>query len=209
MNYITKPEAIEQESFRIIEEELGPHSFIPEQFRIVQRAIHATGDFDFAKNTVFHPQAILSGIKALREGRNLVVDVEMVRAGINKTNLRKLGVEIKSYVADEDVAREAKALGITRSIVAMRKAAKENPGAVYAIGNAPTALLEIIELTKQGKADPSLIIGVPVGFVSAVESKDLLVQTQIPHIASLGRKGGSSVAVAMVNALMLLALENK
>lgn len=204
---IVDPQAIEAESFRIIACELGPHPFTPEQFKLVQRAIHATADFDFAKNLVFHPDAIRSGVTALKLGCDVVVDVQMIESGISKPILQKLGKGcIVCAISDEDVIRDARAAGVTRAIMAMRKCVRASPGAVYAIGNAPTALLELLRLVIEEKAPaPALVVGVPVGFVSAAESKEALLSGPFPFIAARGRKGGSTVAVAMVNALLRLA----
>ena len=204
---ILEPQAIETESFRIIEQEMGPHGFSPEQFKLVQRAIHATADFDFARNLVFHPKAIASGVAALKAGCDLVVDVQMIQAGVSVGILNKLGEgKLICAISDEDVIREAKAAGVTRAIMAMRKHIRSSPGAVYAIGNAPTALLELLRLVIEEKApEPALVIGVPVGFVSAAESKEALLAAPFPFIAARGRKGGSTVAVSMANALLRLA----
>jgi len=207
MTRILNPEAIETESFRIIEAELGPHSFSAHEFSIVQRAIHSTADFEFARTIRFHSTAIKSGIEAIRAGRPIVADVQMVQAGISKVGLKKFGGDVVCFIGDEDVAAKAKAEGVTRAIISTRKAAELHPGAIYAIGNAPTALLELTRLA--GVAKPSLIVGVPVGFVSAAESKDELAKSDLPHITALGRKGGTPVAVSIVNALIRLAGESK
>jgi precorrin-8X/cobalt-precorrin-8 methylmutase len=203
MSRILNPEAIEAESFRIIEEELGPHSFSPAEFTVVQRAIHSTADFEFARTIRFHRDAIRSGIEAIRAGRSIVADVQMVQAGISKASLKRFGGEVLCFIGDEDVAAKAKAEGVTRAIISTRKAAELVPGAIYAIGNAPTALLELMRLGESAK--PSLVVGVPVGFVSAAESKEELAKTDLPYITALGRKGGTPVAVSMMNALIRLA----
>lgn len=203
MNRILNPEAIEAESFRIIESELGPHSFSRDEFAIVQRAIHSTADFDFARTIRFHPEAIRSGIEAIRAGKSIVADVQMIQAGISKVGLKKFGGEVHCFISDEDVIAKAKAEGVTRAIVSMRKAAELGSGLIYAIGNAPTALLELTRLADVAK--PALVVGVPVGFVSAAESKDELALTNLPFITALGRKGGTPVAVSIVNALIRLA----
>ena len=203
MTRILNPEAIEAESFRIIAEELGEHSFSPDEFAVVQRAIHSTADFEFAKTMRFAPGAIRSGIEAIRAGRSIVADVQMIQAGINKTGLKKFGGEVYCFISDDDVVAAAKAAGLTRAIMSMRKAARQLPGAIYAIGNAPTALLELLKLAET--AQPSLVVGVPVGFVSAAESKEDLYQSTLPYITALGRKGGTPVAVSIINALIRLA----
>ncbi|MCF8565436.1 precorrin-8X methylmutase [Alicyclobacillus tolerans] len=212
MNFNTKfqpvtiqPQEIEAKSFEMIAEELGPHSFTDEQFPVVQRVIHASADFELGKSLVFHPEAIQAGVRAIREGRAIVADVQMVQAGISKPRIAQYGGDVHVYISDPDVAAKAKALNTTRAIISVRKACEAHPGAVFAIGNAPTALLELIRLVKEGWANPSLIVGVPVGFVSAAESKEELMKLDIPFIANRGRKGGSPVAVAAVNALSLLA----
>lgn len=203
--FTVQPQEIEGRSFEIITEELGEHPFSPEQYPIVQRVIHASADFDLGRSLVFHPKAIEAGIAAIRSGKKIVADVQMVQVGISKPRLQKFGGEVQVYISDPDVMEEAKRLNTTRAIVSMRKAVREADGAIYAIGNAPTALLELIRLVKEGTAKPSLIIGMPVGFVSAAESKDELRKLDIPFITNIGRKGGSAIVVAAVNALSILA----
>lgn len=200
-----QPEEIESISFKIITEELGEHSFTPEQYPIVQRVIHATADFELGRSLVFHARAIEAGIGAIHAGKPIIADVGMVQTGISKPRLERFGGNVKVYISDPDVAEEAKRLNTTRAIVSIRKAVQEADGAVYAIGNAPTALLELIRLVKEGAARPGLIIGMPVGFVSAAESKDELRKLDIPFITNIGRKGGSTVVAAAVNALAILA----
>lgn len=200
-----QPQEIEEKSFEMITEELGEHSFTDEQYKVVQRVIHASADFDLGRSLVFHPDAIRAGIEAIRAGKPIVADVQMVQVGISKPRLQKYGGEVRVYISDPDVMEEAKRLNTTRAIISTRKAAREADGAIYAIGNAPTALLELIRLVKEGQAKPGLIIGVPVGFVSAAESKEELLKLDVPFITNIGRKGGSPVAVASVNALSLLA----
>jgi precorrin-8X/cobalt-precorrin-8 methylmutase len=201
----TQPQEIETKSFSIITEELGPHPFTDEQFPVVQRVIHASADFELGRSLVFHPEAVQAGVRAIRQGRAIVADVQMVQVGISKPRIAKFGGDVHVYISDPDVAREAKALNTTRAIISVRKACEAHPGAIFAIGNAPTALLELIRLVKEGVARPSLIVGVPVGFVSAAESKEELLKLDVPFITNRGRKGGSPVAVAIVNALSLLA----
>jgi precorrin-8X/cobalt-precorrin-8 methylmutase len=203
---IIQPDAIEAESFRIIDAEMGAHDFSVLEWPIVQRAIHATADFELGRSMVFHPRAVEAGLAALRKGAPVVADVQMIQAGISAAYLAELGGRLHCYMADPDIAERARAEGTTRAIQCMRKAAREVPGAVYAIGNAPTALLELVRLVEDGEADPALIIGVPVGFVSAAESKDRLRdQGLAPYITNRGRKGGTPVAVAITNALLRLA----
>jgi precorrin-8X/cobalt-precorrin-8 methylmutase len=203
---IVQPDAIEAESFRIIDAEMGPHDFSVLEWPIVQRAIHATADFELGRSMVFHPRAVEAGLVALRKGAPVVADVQMIQAGISAAYLAELGGRLHCYMADPDVAERARAEGTTRAIQCMRKAAREAPGAVYAIGNAPTALLELVRLVEDGEVHPALIIGVPVGFVSAAESKERLREQGLaPYITNRGRKGGTPVAVAITNALLRLA----
>lgn len=200
-----QPQEIESKSFEIITEELGVHSFTPEQYPVVQRIIHASADFELGRNIVFHPGAIEAGIAAILGGKKIVADVQMVQVGISKPRIQKFGGSVDVYISDPDVMEEAKRLNTTRAIISMRKAVREAEGGIYAIGNAPTALLELIRMVKEGEAKPGLIIGMPVGFVSAAESKDELRKLDIPFITNLGRKGGSTVVVAAVNALAIMA----
>ncbi|EXX88776.1 precorrin-8X methylmutase [Paenibacillus darwinianus] len=200
-----QPEEIEVKSFEMITEELGAHSFTQEQYPVVQRVIHASADFELGRSLVFHPRAIEAGIAAIRGGKRIVADVQMVQVGVSKPRIHKFGGDVDVYISDPDVMAEAKRLNTTRAIVSMRKAVKEADGAIYAIGNAPTALLELIRLVKEGEARPGLIIGMPVGFVSAAESKDELRKLDIPFITNIGRKGGSTIVVAAINALSIMA----
>lgn len=200
-----QPQEIEARSFEMITEELGPHSFTEEQYPVVQRVIHASADFELGRSLVFHKDAIRAGIEAVRGGKIVVADVQMVQVGISKPRIEKFGGDVRVYISDPDVMAEAKRLDTTRAIVSIRKAVKEAEGGIFAIGNAPTALLELIRLVKEGAAKPGLVIGVPVGFVSAAESKEELAKLDIPFITNVGRKGGSPVAVAAVNAISLLA----
>ncbi|CAM5795699.1 MULTISPECIES: precorrin-8X methylmutase [Brevibacillus] len=200
-----QPQEIEEKSFQIITEELGEHPFTEEQYPVVQRVIHASADFDLGRSLVFHPDAVKAGIQAIRSGKIVVADVQMVQVGISKNRIEKFGGEVKVYISDKDVMEEAKRLNTTRAIISIRKAVKEAEGGIFAIGNAPTALLELIRLVKEGEAKPGLIIGMPVGFVSAAESKEELAKLDVPFITNIGRKGGSPVTVAALNALSLMA----
>ncbi|MEF2967355.1 precorrin-8X methylmutase [Paenibacillus sp. M1] len=202
-----QPQEIEALSFELIAQELGEHDFTELQYPVVRRIIHASADFELGRSLVFHPRAVEAGIAAILEGRPIIADVRMVEAGISKARIHRFGGEARVHITDEDVIAEAKERGTTRAIVAMRKACAEAPGGIYAIGNAPTALLELIRLVKEGAARPGLVIGMPVGFVSAAESKDELRKLDIPYITNIGRKGGSTVVVAAVNALSLLAVQ--
>ncbi len=203
---IIQPDAIEAESFRIIDAEMGSHDFSVIEWPVVQRAIHATADFELGRSMLFHPRAVEAGIAAIRKGAHVVADVQMIQAGISAAYLTEFGGRVLCYMADPDVAAKARAEGTTRAIQCMRRAAWEAPGAIYAIGNAPTALLELVRLVEDGEANPALIIGVPVGFVSAAESKEQLRrQGLVPYITNRGRKGGTPVAVAITNALLRMA----
>lgn len=203
---IIQPDAIEAESFRIIDAEMGPHEFSVIEWPVVQRAIHASADFELGRSMVFHPRAVEAGVAAIRKGADVVADVHMIQAGISGTYVADFGGRVLCYMADLDVAAKARTEGTTRAIQCMRKAAREAPGAIYAIGNAPTALLELVRLVEDGEANPALIIGVPVGFVSAAESKEQLRrQGLVPYITNRGRKGGTSVAVSITNALLRMA----
>ncbi len=197
-----KPSDIEKKSFEIISELLGEKRFPPENEPVIKRAIHATADFDYADNLVFSPDAVKLGIAALKAGCDIVTDTNMARAGINKTALSRLGGQVHCFMADGDVAERAAKLGITRAAVSMEKAAKLKKPCIFAIGNAPTALIRIKELHDAGELSPALVIGVPVGFVNVVESKELIISSDMPHIVARGRKGGSGVAAAVVNAVL-------
>ena len=197
-----KPMDIERRSFEIITELLGDKKLEPENELVIKRAIHTTADFDYADNLVFSPGAVKIGIEALKSGCNIVTDTQMAKSGINKTILSKLGGEVHCFMSDEDVAAEAKERGITRAIVSMEKAARLEEKCIFAIGNAPTALVALKKLMDEGKLRPALIIGVPVGFVNVVESKELIIASSVPHIVARGRKGGSNVAAAICNALL-------
>lgn len=197
-----KPMDIEARSFAIITELLGDRELDPEQAPIIKRAIHTTADFDYADHLVFSPDAVRIGLDALRGGCDIVTDTQMTKAGINKTILSMLGGQVHCFMSDEDVAAEAKKRGVTRAIVSMEKAAALDKPCIFAIGNAPTALIALDALIKAGTLRPALIIGVPVGFVNVIESKELIIASSVPHIVARGRKGGSNVAAAICNALL-------
>ncbi|MGQ3481866.1 precorrin-8X methylmutase [Paenibacillus sp. TY11] len=201
-----QPQEIEGKSFEMITEELGEHPFTAEQYPVVQRVIHASADFELGRSMVFHPKAIEAGIAAIRAGQQVVADVQMIQAGLSKDRIRQFGGDVHVYISDPDVMEEAKRLNTTRAIISMRKAIQAGEGGIYAIGNAPTALLEMIRLVKEGAAKPGLVIGMPVGFVSAAESKDELRKLDIPFITNIGRKGGSTIVVAALNAISLMAV---
>jgi len=204
LEIIKQPQAIEDKSMRIIEEEVSELDCTEQEKKIVKRVIHATADFDFKDLVIISDDAVEAGLKALKAGSNIVTDVNMLRAGINKRKLGALGGEVECFISDEEVAAKAKELDITRSMMAMRTAIKNPKNKVFAIGNAPTALFELMELIENGKVEPELIIGTPVGFVGAKESKAELEKMDIPFITVRGRKGGSSVAASITNALLYM-----
>ena len=197
-----KPMDIEKRSFTIITELLGDTKLDPENELVIKRVIHTSADFDYVQNLVFSEHAVTKGIEALKGGCDIVTDTQMARSGINKTILSKLGGEVHCFMSDPDVAAEAKERGITRAIVSMERAAKLEKPCIFAIGNAPTALIVLDEMMKKGKISPALIVGVPVGFVNVVESKELIIASDVPHIVARGRKGGSNVAAAICNAML-------
>ena len=197
-----KPMDIEKRSFEIITEILGDRKLDPENELVIKRVIHTSADFDYVDNLVFSEHAVTKGIEALRNGCDIVTDTQMARSGINKTILGKLGGEVHCFMSDPDVAAEAKERGITRAIVSMEHAAKLPKPCIFAIGNAPTALISLKEQMDAGILHPALIIGVPVGFVNVVESKELIIASDVPHIVARGRKGGSNVAAAICNAML-------
>lgn len=197
---------IEKRSFEIIDAEAGPHDYDRMQWPIVRRVIHATADFDFAGRgrILFHHCAIDSAFSAIKKRCAVVTDVDMVLAAINKKSLADLGLLATCYISDAKVAEDSKKLGKTRSEVAMRRAAAQIDGGIVIIGNAPTALYEVIHMVKEGAVRPALVVGIPVGFVSAAESKEELSKTDVPFITNVGRKGGSPAASSIINALLLL-----
>ena len=195
------PMEIEKESFRIITEELGDRPLDPEQAPILKRVIHTTADFDYADNLYFSPNAVALAKEAIRGGATVVTDTQMALSGINKKALARFGGEVKCFMSDEDVAAAARAQGVTRARISMDKGAALGENVIFAIGNAPTALIRLRELIDSGYR-PKLIIGVPVGFVNVVPSKELIIETDVPCIVARGRKGGSNVAASIVNALL-------
>lgn len=197
-----KPMEIEKRSFEIIAEELGERKIDPEYDLLVRRVIHTTADFEYYDTLAFSGHAVEQMKKAIANRCDIVTDTTMAMSGINKKILARFGGEVHCFVADEDVAREAKERGVTRSLVAMEKAARLNKPLIFAIGNAPTALFSICELIRQGKLAPEMVIGVPVGFVNVVEAKEELMRTAPHYIVARGRKGGSNVAAAIVNAVL-------
>ena len=206
-----KPADIEARSFQIISDELGNREIDPENELVVKRVIHTSADFDYADNLVFSDHATSIGVEALRGGCSVVTDTKMAAAGINKRVLAKFGGTVHNFISDADVAAEAKERGLTRSAVCMERAAALGEPLVFAVGNAPTALVRLYEMLQAHEMPclPALIIGVPVGFVNVVESKELVCELDVPHIVARGRKGGSNVAAAIVNALLYLASNNE
>ena len=205
-----KGQSIEDESMEIIEREVGSHPYNELEWPIVRRIIHATADFDFAgeNKIVFHKDAITSGINALKNGCSIIADVNGVIGGLNKQNPKDFGNNLICNISDPDLAERAKQENKTRAQMSMRIAASEMNGGILVIGNAPTALLEVIKLIREGVTKPALVIGIPVGFVSAEESKEELQTVDVPFITNTGRKGGSSCAASIVNALFKLLREN-
>lgn len=199
---ITKPMDIEKQSFSIITQLLGDTKLDPEQEAVIKRVIHTTADFDYVQNLTFSEHAVEKGIAALKQGCDIVTDTQMAKAGINKTILGRLGGQVHCFMSDPDVAQEAKERGITRATVSMERAANLPKPCIFVIGNAPTALVSLHEQILAGKLHPALIIGVPVGFVNVVESKELILTLDVPHIVARGRKGGSNVAAAICNAML-------
>ncbi len=201
MEYM-KPAEIEKRSFEIITQELGDRQFPEEIAPVVKRVIHTTADFDYADNLMFSPHAVRQALQAIQDGAHIVTDTNMAKSGINKKILAKFGGEVHCFVAEPDVAAEAKQRGVTRSTVSMERAAKLHVPLIFAIGNAPTALIQLEKMIASGQLHPELIVGVPVGFVNVVESKERIMQAGVPYIVARGRKGGSNVAASIINALL-------
>ncbi len=202
-----KPRDIEKRSFEIITQELGGDvQLIPGTELIVKRCIHTSADFDYAKNLKFSEDVVEQAMEAIKNGACIVTDTQMAKSGINKKSLARYGGEVHCFMSDEDVAAEAKERGITRAAVCMEKAAAlpNSDNLIFAIGNAPTALVRLYELIEEGKISPKLIIGVPVGFVNVVQSKELIMSAPVPYIVAAGRKGGSNIAACICNALLYM-----
>ena len=197
-----KPMEIEKRSFEIIAEELGKRKIDPEYDLLIRRVIHTTADFEYADTLAFSENAMIQLMDAISSGCDIVTDTTMAMAGINKKMLAQFGGQVHCFIADEDVAKEAKERGVTRSLVSMEKAAALGRPLVFAVGNAPTALFSICDLIRRGELEPKMVIGVPVGFVNVVEAKEELMQTARHYIVNRGRKGGSNVAAAIVNAAL-------
>ena len=199
-----KPMDIEKRSFEIITEELG-YDLPEKEAPIIKRCIHTSADFDYAKNLCFSEDVVEKALKALKNGACIVTDTQMAKSGINKKALAKYGGEVYCFMSDADMAETAKKNGTTRATASMDKAAEMNKPLIFAIGNAPTALVRLYELIEDGKLKPELIIGVPVGFVNVVQSKELIMQAEVPYIVAKGRKGGSNIAACICNALLYMA----
>ena len=204
-----KPMEIERRSFEIITEELGDRKLDPEFELVVKRVIHTTADFDYYENLCFSEHAVLRMMDAIRAGCDVITDTTMAQSGINKKLLAQFGGQVRCFIGDADVAEEAKARGVTRSLVSMEKAARLNKPLIFAIGNAPTALFSICDLMRAGKLKPEMIIGVPVGFVNVVEAKEEVMRTAQNYIVARGRKGGSNVAAAIVNAVLYQLIQRE
>ncbi len=207
-----KPAEIETRSFQIITRELEERGIAldPQNELVIKRVIHTSADFEYAETLTFSPGATRLGVEAFRNGCSVVTDTMMALSGINKRVLGKFGGQAYNFIADPDVASEAKERGITRSAVSMERAAALGVPLVYAVGNAPTALVALYDMIKAGTMEPpKLIVGVPVGFVNVVESKELICELDVPYIVARGRKGGSNVAAAICNALLYLASNNE
>lgn len=213
MSVHLRPEEIEAESFRMIDLETEPHQWSPAEWQIVRRVVHTSADFEYVHSMRMSAAAVSAGVKAIQQGRGIVTDTTMALAGISKPRLATFALSAACYVADPQVAVEAQAMGITRSILAMRKGTASPDNGIFVIGNAPTALFELLRQVRAEGLRPDLVVGLPVGFVGAAESKEELLAVAgeygIPFITNRGRKGGSNVAAAVMNALLILALEQK
>ncbi|HJC31393.1 MAG TPA: precorrin-8X methylmutase [Candidatus Anaerobutyricum faecale] len=203
---IVKPEDIEKRSMEIITSELGGRTWPEPEFSIVKRCIHTSADFDYADNLCFSENAAQLGVEALRRGAHIVTDTRMAWSGINKKKLESLGGRAYCFMSDDDVAAEAKERGCTRAAICMERGAALPGEVIFAVGNAPTALIRLYELIQEGKTKPALIIGAPVGFVNVVESKELIMEigkkADVPFIVPKGRKGGSNIAATICNAML-------
>lgn len=203
------PGDIEKRSFEMISEELGDRTFDPLEEPVIKRCIHTSADFDYADQLVFSPGAVKKALAAVKKGAVIVTDTNMGKAGINKRALASLGCEVFCFMADHDVAETAQKEGSTRAVASMKKAAALAEGndrpLILAVGNAPTALVEICRLLEEGILHPALVIGVPVGFVNVVQAKEMLMQEDVTYIVARGRKGGSNIAAAICNAILYMA----
>jgi precorrin-8X/cobalt-precorrin-8 methylmutase len=202
-----KPEEIEKLSFQIIEQEIGTRNVADDHWPIIRRMIHTSADFEYKEMVRIHPDAVKTGMEAIRSGKKIITDTNMARVGIRKKELDRFGASTECYMNDPMIHRNAKATGVTRAKVAVDMAIENMRGGIYVVGNAPTALMRLVELIKEQKAQPALVIGLPVGFVNAAESKAALMELDHPYISNIGRKGGSNVAASVVNALAIMAYE--
>ena len=200
-----KPDEIEKRSFQIIEDEAGPHGFSARQWPIVRRVIHTSADFEYLQTMRFHPDAVSAGLEAICGGQNVITDTNMARVGIRSRDLETFGAVARCLMDDPQIHQIARQKETTRAAAAVDAAIETMNGGIYVIGNAPTALMRLIERIRSGEANPALVIGLPVGFVNAAESKAALAELDYPYITNSGRKGGSNVAASVVNALIILA----
>ena len=200
-----KPDDIEALSFKIIDEEAGAHDFPVDQWAIVRRMIHTSADFEYMQTVRFHPQAIQAGLAAIRGGKAIFTDTNMAKVGIRKGELNAFSATVDCLIMDPEVTRIAEESGTTRARAAVDAVANRLADGIYVVGNAPTALLRLIELIEEGRTRPALVVGLPVGFVNAAESKAALMALDVPYISNIGRKGGSNVAASVVNALAIMA----
>ncbi|UCG11271.1 MAG: precorrin-8X methylmutase [Deltaproteobacteria bacterium] len=196
-----EPSEIEKLSFEIIEQEAGEHGLKHDEWAVVRRLIHTTADFDYVKQTRFHPQGVFAGVAAIRNGAAIVTDTRMAQAGITRRHLAPFGSQVHCFIDDPEVMTVAETEGVTRAAAAVRHAKELLHGGVAVIGNAPTALTELLRLCEDGNLEPALVVGMPVGFVNAAEAKELLMASRLVYISVAGRKGGSAVAAATVNAI--------
>lgn len=199
---IVKPEEIEKKSMEIITSELGDRTWPEDEFLVVKRCIHTAADFDYADNLVFSDGAVKKAKEAILAGASIVTDTNMAATGINKKALARWGGSVHCFMADEDVATEAKEKGVTRASICMERGAALDGPVIFAVGNAPTALIRLYEMMAEGRVKPALVIGAPVGFVNVVESKELILSSSVPYIVARGRKGGSNIAAAICNAVL-------
>lgn len=204
-----QPHEIETKSFEMIEKEAGAHGFDGPEWDVVRRMIHTSADFDYIESARIHPRAIEAGIKAIQTGRRIITDTNMVLAGLRKTDLERFGCRCACLMTDPQVAAAAEQNRTTRALAAVDAAAEIMRGGIYVVGNAPTALMRLLFLVEEGRPAPALVVGLPVGFVNAAESKAELAASNIPHITNAGRKGGSNVAAAVINSLVIQATENR
>lgn len=199
---IITPREIEQRSMATIERELNGRTWPEPEFSIIKRCIHTSADFDYADNLTFSENAAKIGVEAIKNGADIVTDTKMAAAGINKKRLADHGGQVHCYISDPDVIEEAKAKGSTRATVSMQRGAKIGKPVIFVVGNAPTALYEVHRMIVEEGLKPALVVGVPVGFVNVVESKEIIMGDDVPYIVAKGRKGGSNIAAAIINAML-------